>query len=385
MKILHVISSIDPRTGGPATALAGLTTAQHAAGLDVRVVSTFSADYKSDLADKLVEQGIKVRVVGPVRGALGRHPELVPTLKHAILDADIVHIHAVWEEIQHQAAVICRTNNKPYIIRPCGMLDPWSLKQNKWKKKIYMALRLNRDLNAAHGIHLASRTEGELVALLRLAAPLIVEPNGVSLNEYVNLPASGEFRLQYPQIRNRPIIAFLGRIYPGKGLELIVPALAHLKNTDAILVAIGPDVQNYRSQIMAKAQALGITERILFTGMLTGRAKIAALADADLFALPSEHENFGIAVVEALAAGTPVIISDQVNLCSDILQGRVGGVVPCEVDALAKELDRWLADGELRRASAQRARPFVWERYDWNQIARRWEEHYRRIIDANGK
>ena len=149
MKVLHVISSIDLRAGGPATALAGLSMAQLQAGLDVRIVSTFREKEKMDLAEKLARDGVKTCVVGPTAGMFGSHPDLCPVLAEAIADSDIVHIHAIWEEIQHQAACLARRLRRKYIFRPCGMLDPWSLRQSKWKKKIYMALRLRKDLNGA--------------------------------------------------------------------------------------------------------------------------------------------------------------------------------------------------------------------------------------------
>jgi glycosyltransferase involved in cell wall biosynthesis len=110
--------------------------------------------------------------------------------------------------------------------------------------------------------------------------------------------------------------------------------------------------------------------------MLKGADRIAALADADLFALPSFHENFGIAVIEALAAGIPVIISDEVGVCREIELAQVGAIVPTQVDPLAAEMKRWLTDDSLRQSAAARARPFVEERFDWVRIAQRWRERY---------
>ena len=117
-------------------------------------------------------------------------------------------------------------------------------------------------------------------------------------------------------------------------------------------------------------------DRVIFTGMLRGRERVEALVDADLFVLPSYQENFGIAVIESLAAGTPVVISDQVNICNEIRAAGVGGVVPTQVEPLAPEIARWMSDERLRSDASRRAIPFVRERYDWNQIARRWVEHY---------
>lgn len=380
MKVLHVISNIDLRAGGPATALAGLSAAQLHAGMDVRLVSSFGSNDKTDLADRLAADGIKTCLIGPVAGLFGSHPEMSPILYDAISEVDIVHIHAIWEEIQHQAARIARKLQKPYIFRPCGMLDPWSLSQGKLKKKIYMALRLRKNLNSAAALHFTTQTEADLVKPLQLTPQTIIEPNGVHLDEFEVLPARGTFRSRYPQIGDSPTIIFLSRIHYKKGLDLLVPAFAQLPQKNAFLVIAGPDSDGYGQEVRKLIEYHGIGERVIFAGMLYGTDRVAALADADLFCLPSYQENFGIAVAEALAAGTPVVISDQVNLQSDVLAASVGGVVPCNIDALSKELDRWLADNDLRHHASTAARAFVWQRYDWRQIAQRWLGHYQRIV-----
>ena len=214
---------------------------------------------------------------------------------------------------------------------------------------------------------------------LKLSPPPIVEPNGVHLDEFDVLPARGAFRSTYPQIGNAPLIVFLSRVHHKKGLDLLVPAFAKLPQKDAMLVIAGPDSDGYSEQVRKMIAEHNIVERVIFTGMLYGQDRVAALADADLFCLPSYQENFGIAVVEALAAGTPVVISDQVNLFNDVLAAGVGGVVPCKIEPLVDELNRWLSDADLRSRAAAAARPFVWQRYDWKQIAQRWAEHYKTL------
>lgn len=381
MRILHVISSIDSRSGGPSTALRGLVAAQKQAGLDVSVISSYAAHHNNDIADQLRELGVHVDLVGPGTGPLVRHPDLKKVVNDAIArNQQIVHIHALWEEIQHQAAVASRRHNVPYIFRPCGMLDPWSLSQSKWKKRLYLAWRLRRDLNGAIRLHFTSATERDLTAPLTLKPPGIVIPNGVRLDEFENLPPKSTFRARLPQIGNRRIILFLSRIHHKKGLDLLVPAFAKANLPNTVLVLIGPDDSNYMPQLKKMIDDHKVADRVFMPGMLQGADRVAALADADLFCLPSYQENFGIAVVEALAAGTPVVISDQVNIHQEITAAAVGGVVPTDADALATELHRWMTDDALRAAAGSRARDFVGEHYDWNNIARRWSAEYARLI-----
>lgn len=382
MRVLHVISSLDPTTGGPAHAVVGLAAAQKKEGMQVRVLSTYgAAEDPHPVAETLRGQGVGVELVGPAVGALRRHPELVGTVDRLIGDADVVHVHALWEEVQHQAALAARRRSVPCVFRPCGMLDPWSLSQRKWKKKLYMAWQLRRDLNAAAALHFTAEAERDRAKPLGLRPPGIVEPNGLDLTEFDSLPPKGTFRSRYAaQLDGNRIVLFFSRLHPKKGLDLLAPAFAQAKLVNAVLVIAGPDSDGYGATVREMLERHGVADRVLFTGMLRGADRVAALADAELFVLPSYQENFGIAVVESLAAGTPVVISDQVNICGEVIAGGVGGVVPLDVAALAREINRWMSNDVLRGAAAAKARPFVWERYDWRRIARRWGEHYARIV-----
>ena len=135
MKILHVISGIDPSAGGTATALLSLAPAQARAGLDVSVVHTFEKP-EAEAAQSLRAQGVGVTSIGPAQWPLARHPDIVPKLRELIADADLVHTHGMWEEIHHQACSIARQRGVPYVMSPHGMLDPWSLSQSRWKKRL---------------------------------------------------------------------------------------------------------------------------------------------------------------------------------------------------------------------------------------------------------
>ncbi|MFL5240832.1 MAG: glycosyltransferase [Gemmataceae bacterium] len=383
MRVLHVISSLDPRSGGPAEALRGLTTAQAAAGLSVSVAATYKADAQLGFAEQMKEKGVMVRLIGPCRGPLTRHRDLAGIMAETIQEAEIVHIHGLWEEIQHKAARHAYRLGKPYLIRPCGMLDPWSLAQGRLKKALYLRWRLRTNLNRAAALHFTSQPERDLTRSLRLHAPCLIEPNGIDLDEFAHLPARGAFRSRYGIASERPVVLFMSRLHPKKGLDLLLPAFARLAEEAPLLVIAGPDLDDYRADLERDVIRLGLQDRVLFTGMLYGVDKLAAFVDADLFVLPSYQENFGIAVVEALAAGTPVVISDQVNIHAEVEAAGVGGVVATNVNALANELRRWLNDNPLRRMATEKARPFVRDRFSWDQIAQRWVKHYSDLLRSD--
>jgi glycosyltransferase involved in cell wall biosynthesis len=354
----------------------GQAQAQARAGLSVSVAAAWSRAIPVKTCDALTQVGVEIVPIGPVHTSLGvsllTRRQLQPLLRRA----DVVHIHTLWEDIQHQAVSICRAIGKPYIFHPCGMLTPWSLGQKSLKKQIYMRLRLRRDLNGARAIHVASGGEKDQTAPLGLRPPLVVVPNGIETREFQTLPARGQFRRKFPALGDRPLIVFLGRVHPGKGVELLLPALTKMQNRDAMLAVVGPDSRNYLSQMRAETNRLGLDDRVIYTGMMPGMARIEALVDADVFCLPSEHENFGIAVLEALAAGTPVIISDQVGLRHEVMEAGVGEAVPLNADRVAEALDHWLADPSRRAEASARARRLVFEKFTWDQIARRWNQVY---------
>ena len=184
----------------------------------------------------------------------------------------------------------------------------------------------------------------------------IVEPNGVDLAEFDNLPQRGAFRHRYSGIGDRPIVLFLGRLHYKKGLDLLVPAFASGTSGEVMLVIAGPDGDGYQAKIERLVDLYKLNDRVLFTGMLYGKERIEVLADADLFVLPSYQENFGIAVVEALCSGCPVLVSDKVNIHKQITDAGVGGMVPTRVEPLAAALTRWMGDREMRLAAAGRTR-----------------------------
>ena len=171
MKILHVISGIDAAAGGTATALQEMAIAQKGAGLDIAVVSSFAIP-STEAAEKLRSHGIEVSQIGPVEWPLARHRDIIPKLRELIVDADLVHTHGMWEEIQHhRGTTLARELHVPYVMSPHGMLDPWSLSQGKFKKNLYLFARMRRNLDMAAAIHFTTQTERDLVAPMKFRAP----------------------------------------------------------------------------------------------------------------------------------------------------------------------------------------------------------------------
>jgi len=159
MRVVHIIPSVNRKDGGPTTALLGLASTQVMAGMAVEVLTTFRADDSNAMVQVFESRGVRMRTVGPVRGKLGQHPDLDAAVEESVARADVVHIHAVWEEILHKAAQAAQRQQVPYIVRPCGMLDPWSLKRWRIFKKGLLTWRIRKNLNQAMALHCTSDTE----------------------------------------------------------------------------------------------------------------------------------------------------------------------------------------------------------------------------------
>ena len=376
MRILHVISGLDPQNGGPTTALIGMAESQAAAGLDVTILATWKIPDGLPVAESLRAHGVKVVHVGPARGKLSRHPELAARTDEAIAAADVVHVHGLWEQVQHEAATAARRRGVPYVVTPHGMLSPWNLARSKWGKKLFLWWRVRSDLDGAAAIHFTCDTERDLVAPLKLKAKPIVERLGLDLSEFRELPARGTFRAKWPTLGDKPFVLFLGRIDYKKGLDILIPAFAAAKLGDTPLVIAGPDRDGYEPTVRAMVAQHGLQDRVLFTGMLRGRERIEAYTDAAIFALTSHQENFGITVIEAMACGCPVLISDQVNIHSEVTAAGAGGVVEVDVAATAKALSEWMNDDTKRAVASQKGRDYALGHYDWGTIAEDWRKHY---------
>lgn len=381
MHIVHIISSIDPRSGGTVAAVKGMAIFQRAFGEQVTLASTFARGDSPNIADELKRQDVQVQMIGPVRGKFGWMLGMTKTLRPLIAKADVVHIHAIWEEIQHVAARLCHQLGKPYLVSPHGMLDPWSLSQSRIKKQVMLKWRIMHNLQHAAALAFTAPQERDLTNVLNLRPRKIVEPLGVDLKEFADLPARGTFRARFPQLGDKPVVMFLSRVDPKKGLDLLIPAFAKCGHPEAMLAIVGPITRGYESTLERLIQENNLADRCVLCGMQHGRERIEALHDADVFILPSYQENFAIVAVEAMAAACPVIVSDQVNIHDVILRHELGAVVDTTVDSVRQELDRWLSDLPRATRVGQSNRLFAQKNFDWSTIAANWHTHYKALVD----
>jgi glycosyltransferase involved in cell wall biosynthesis len=386
MNILHVIASLAQETGGPAKAV--LEMAEAVAGRG-HTLTVFTTDFGGvpDTLDRLREAGVTVRVF-PVEAPRiwKRSPQLAAALADAIPDMDAVHIHSLYLYHDWVAGGLCRRYGVPYIVRPHGSLDPFLYKRHRFRKSVMDVWFQNRMLREAAAVHFTTEEEHQLARPYISGAPGAVVANGINFADYAEVPPEGLLRHRYPQLADSRIVLFLSRLNFKKGLDVLIPAFSEAaKDADDLrLVLAGPD-DGMESRARAWAREYGIEDKTVFTGMLTGSEIQEAYRDAEMFALPSYSENFGIAVVEAMAMGVPVLISDKVNIWREVAGAGAGLVSAPDVDSFADLIARAAAPDFDLAGMGAKARELAQRRFDWSEIGGDLEALYRSVSEPLAK
>ena len=386
MQILHVIGDLAPESGGPAKACVEMARAVARRGHEVVIATTDFSPALGRAAPRIApEPGLAVHVfpLGFPRPWLASWP-LRRALPELISAADVAHLHSLYLFHSWAAGTLCRHLGVPYVVRPHGTLDPVIRRRRRWRKRVMELWFQDRLLRDAAAIHYTSAEEMRLAEPFVHGAPGVVVPLGLNLADYATLPPPGTFRRRHPEIGERPILLFLGRLNFKKGLDVLIAAAARVvaAGIDAHLVIAGPD-GGVEAAARRWVSAAGLETRATFTGMLTGADKLAAFADAALFVLPSSSENFGIAVVEAMACGTPVLVSDRVNIWREIVADGAGMAEPPSADSFAAAVARLLNDEPRRLAMGRAALASVAQRYQWSMIAADLERLYAHLAGAD--
>jgi len=299
--------------------------------------------------------------------ALTWNPGVVPFCWQRLSGFDLVHIYGLYDLLGPPVAYFCRRRGLPYVVEPIGMFRP--IVRNLRLKRLYHHVLGQRMMfGARRVIATAEQERRELVEGGVPDAKVIVRRNGVEVPE--RLPPAGTFRRQWNIPGEAKLVLFLGRLVSKKSPELMLEAFARWRagsepRQASFLVLAGPDEGGgYRQKLETFAARLGFNGGVLFTGPLYDDAKWAAYRDADVFVLPSQNENFGNAAAEAVACGTPVIVTDRCGI-APLVDQRAGLVVPHDREALQAGLARVLEDEALRQrlrdGCAEVARALSWD------------------------
>jgi glycosyltransferase involved in cell wall biosynthesis len=296
---------------------------------------------------------------------------------------DIVHIFGLYDLLGPAVAAACRARALPYVVEPIGMFIP--IVRSFWLKRLYHSVLGGRMLQVASSVVATSDQEiEELVAGGISREKVVLRRNGVEPPD--SWPEPGTFRRAHGISPDSRLVLFLGRLSTKKSPDLLLKAAAELlKRCEGISVKVvfaGPDEGGVIAGLEQMSSQLGIRKSVEFTGPVFGPAKWAAYRDADVFVLPSQNENFGNTAAEAVAAGTPVIVTEQCGI-APLLANEAGLVVPHEADALSEALSRVLGDSKLRgHLAAGCAR--VTLRLGWEEPVREMESLYATLVSQQG-
>jgi len=382
MKALHVIPSIGPLRGGPSVAIQTLVLGLTHRGVETHIATTDDngpARLPAALGAPQLDQGVvywhfprQTRFYTcslPMTKWLWRH----------MRDYDVVHIHALFSYPSTAAAWIARARGVPYIIRPLGVLNRWGMQRRRpLLKRLSFRLCEKKILERAAAVHYTSEQERQEAEELGFESRGVVIPNPLQPDNGAR-PAKGRFRARHPGLQGKLVYLFLSRVDEKKGLDLLLPAFARLKESfpQSALVIAGSGPAALMDSLRRLARALKLGDEVVWTGFLEGQAKAEALADADAFVLPSYSENFGVAVVEAMSRGLPVVVSDQVGIHPEIAARGAGLVIPCRVEPLTDAMTRLAQDPALRQEIGSRGVELASAEFSLESVCQSLIELYR--------
>lgn len=383
MRVLHVTPYFAPafRYGGPPRSVLGLCQGLQRAGIHVDVLTTV-ANGPTDLTPSPPEgdeyDGVPVRYVPRGFPWLFFGARLQGPLAAALARADLLHIHGIWNAPEWSAARLAKVRGVPYVMSPRGMLHPAARRLGHvWRKRIAYGLLERSRLAGADLLHATSETEAEVLRTLGLAVPILVVPNGVDAAAATK--AKPGFRARLGIAPHAFVILYLGRIHPIKRLDLLADAFAKVRDTHRAthLVLAGPDEHGHLAGVMRRLPShAGFVHAI---DVPSEDDKWALLGDANVSVQCSDSESFGLAVVEAMAAGVPVVVT---RTCPwpDIEARECGFWVEQTVPAIAEAIRTLLGDPTRAKAMGERGAAFARERYSWDVIAHTMAASYAGVI-----
>lgn len=298
-----------------------------------------------------------VHALGPTKATYRKSKHLVPWLKQNAAQYKVVIVHGLWQFSSFGTWLALKDSNTPYYVFTHGMLGPWFKKTyplKHIKKWLYWPWAEYRVLRDATAVLFTCEQE----KILARQSFWLYQANEVIAGFGAEAPPQNTdtdnlFLKNFPQLIGKRILLFVGRLHPVKGCDLLLDAFLACAELDEslCLVFAGPDQEGLQKKLETVAKNYGLHSRVIFTGMITGNQKWDAYRSAELFILPSHHENFGVTVAESLACGLPVLITDQVNIHDEISADGAGLVAEASADGITLKLNQWLM---LNRAEREK-------------------------------
>lgn len=375
MKILHVVQSLSHEWGGIARVVPMLASRLAAAGDTCRIATLAGGRYGTPPSLPDVEV---LTFAAPDSSRLGRSAEFAQRIDDLVREADVVHLHGLWTGQNWAAGKAARKAGRPYLMTPHSMMMPWAWRRSRWKKLPAGWLFEHGNLRRAACLHALAEGEAEHMRELGFNDRIQVIPNGLNVAEYETMPPTDALEARFPQWKGRKLLVMLGRISQQKGV--VHGMQACFDNfpvaKDWHLVIAGPDEFGIQRMLEAAVRRKGMAERVTFTGLLSPEEVRALLGRAGLLIQPSLSEGLSMSILEAMAAGLPVLISDACNM-PEVQREGAGRVVRAERAAVGAALREMVASGEAGLAEmGRRARALARSRFDWSVLIPRYRQMY---------
>jgi glycosyltransferase involved in cell wall biosynthesis len=294
-------------------------------------------------------------------------PGIITVARKLARDADLIYLNSLYSFPVILGYLLARIYRKPYGIWPHGVLAPFQRRKSARKKWLYDKLIARRILDNASVIFYTASGEQDEAAQLHLTGPSVIVPNGIDVDAFADLPTPGKFRARFLNGHKGPLVIFIARLSAKKGLDLLIEAMADVvsQRPDVRLAIIGgPDPPSFVRQVQVWVAQNRLEAHTVLTGFATLEHKLQAFSDADVFVLPSQQENFGLSVFEAMASRLPVVVSNTLNYAQEIASSAAGFSVPRDRHAFAEAILRLVRDPPLRRQMGENglclARSYSW-------------------------
>ena len=360
---LHCLPSFDNTLGG--SVHAGLNVCKYLsqAGQPVQAVAPYRDTDDTAYLDQNYPEVPCQRIKRSFPARFSNASELAPWLQSNLARFDLVEIHGIWLLASFQAARVCIKMGKPYFVRPHGSLDPFDLQKHRRAKQILGPYYVRWLLQHSAGVICTAELESERLETYGAMVPRRTIPLPVPLAEFNG--DRSRFHAKHGIPGDATVVLFLSRVDYKKGLEFLIPALSALKQRHGRLwfVMAGTGTPEYMGYITGLLRKHDVATFTSVVGFVSGQEKQDAFAAADMFALPSLNENFGLVIVEAMHAGLPLLISDEVYIHPEIERAGAGVVCRPSIDSVAKGLNGLLIDASRTRRMGQNGRELVQRRY----------------------
>jgi glycosyltransferase involved in cell wall biosynthesis len=378
MEILFVTPFYKPSYvyGGPTRSIPSLCEGLVQNSCDVTVFTTNacgSSSLEVDTGEKKVVDGVDVFYFAytNIAGRFFFSYDLLRACYKYVHEFDYVYIYGIWNFPAIAAGWVCRRKSVPYIVSPRTGLMEWPLQQSWLRKKLYLWLFGQRYLDGAWAMHYTTKVEQRESEQIGIESKGFVVPNCMDFSEFDTLPNSGRFRKKIGLPSDVSMLLFLGRLEPRKGIDLSLRAFAQTRDRlpDAHFVVAGPGDERYLQELQALTEELGIVDAVSFPGYVNSDTRLEALVDADAFILTSHTENFAMAAVEAMASGTPVVLSKEVGVAEKAECAGAGTTVALDQSAVAEKVSKILGSSSLREEMGDKGPIHVRETYGREAVA----------------